>query len=84
MTKIGRKVNGYLQRYTVEGDGTFPFDMLRYDQAWVKKECDIYKLSEQYTGKRSVPLLRFSFNGAGPNKARWKSFLWRVVDCEER
>ena len=80
---LGKKVNGFLQYFTVEGEGDFPFDMLRYDNAWPELESEIHKLvpapTEKYGQPRRIKLLRFTFNGEGPNEARWKSFLWKIA-----
>ena len=74
-------------RFTVEGSGSFPFDMLRYDHAWPEKEAsDSWQLSltrdngDDYFNRRRVTLL--TDEPHGPNEARWKSFNWRVVASE--
>lgn len=76
-------------RFTVEGSGDFPFDMLRYDHCWPEHESpDSYNVSltyanctdrndDTYPGKRRVTLLTESPNA--PTEARWKSFSWSVV-----
>lgn len=85
---LGKKISGYLQYFTVEGEGDFPLDMLRYDNAWPELESEIYKLTpalaERYGQPRTVKLVRFAFNREGPTEARWKRFAWKVLKVEER
>lgn len=75
-------------RFTVEGSGAFPFDMLRYDHAWPEKEAtDSYQLGltlafgDAYLNTRRVTLLTDSPHA--PNEARWRSFTWSVVNVEK-
>lgn len=78
--KIKRK------RFTVEGSGAFPFDMLRYDACWPESEArDSYQLqlsfqtdATEYLKRRRVTLLSDDRNA--PTEGRWKSFNWRVVE----
>lgn len=75
------------KRFTVEGSGVFPFDMLRYDACWPESEArDSYKLDAQRLqdkeafGRRQVTLLTDSLHA--PTHGRWQSFTWRVVSEE--
>jgi hypothetical protein len=71
-----------LYTFTVEGNGEFPYDMLRYDQCWPKSEAsDVYKMSAHPLGNlarttRSVTLVSIKEK---PTVARWESFGWKVV-----
>ena len=56
-----------LFHYEVEGDGAFPYDMLRYDEAWVRRD-------EPGTGTRRIHVVGIH----PPTAARWNSFGWRV------
>ena len=64
--------------FTVEGAGSFPFDMLRYDGCYPRSERDSAAIKAD--GRRTVTLIareRFS-----PTTARWESFLWRVIETD--
>jgi len=64
--------------YWVEGAGTFPLDMLRYDSACPATEQDTWTIG--YDERRTVALRRFAKEPRkGPQVARWTSFGWRVV-----
>ena len=70
-----------LYRYTVKGQGTFPFDMLRYDCAYPATSEAAYKLypsmfvaSGNAVKEQSVEL-RSYFE---PTVGRWQSFGWSV------
>lgn len=64
-------------RFTVEGSGVFPFDMLRYDQCWPVDPNDAAKMEEHYMERRRVVL--YTNSPFAPTAGRWGSFLWRVV-----
>jgi len=88
MVKIGDRCTVYRQRIIVEGSGSFPFDMLRYDSCSPSKEEEIHKLTmgfrdmPEYHEPRQVELVRYSLNGEWPTVARWKSFGWRVIQVD--
>jgi hypothetical protein len=73
-------------RFTVEGSGAFPFDMLRYDCCWPENESDspnvglMYDTAE-YIKTRRIALL--SDNQHVPTDTRWKMFGWKVVGIEQ-
>ncbi len=56
-------------QYEVWGFGSFPVDMLRYDQA---KSVDQY---EQQDDNRIVYVIQ---SPRKPTIGRWKSFIWNV------
>ena len=57
--------------YWVTGRGSFPFDMLRYDQAWpVERVGEIDKHGQV----RSIKMMSYK----APTDARWFSFWWSV------
>lgn len=72
-------------RFTVEGNGEFPIDMLRYDHAWPEHEHpDSYNVAMRYDdgGEKYLKLRRVSLLTDSPNaptEGRWQSFTWRVV-----
>lgn len=63
--------------FTVEGEGHFPIDMLRYDRAWPKSEADSSAIPQAYR-KRQVRLI-----GEHVTAGRWNSFNWKVIKSEE-
>lgn len=70
---------GRFVTYQVEGGGTFPFDMLRYDTAWPSKEIETpllapYRVTLGTRRTISITGLR------KPTVERWASFGWKVVD----
>ena len=74
----------YLFRFTVEGSGWFPTDMLRYDSCWPEVEPEARSIGRgpEDQGKRTITLKRASINGSGPTVERWRSFGWTVTDVE--
>jgi hypothetical protein len=68
-------------RYEVQGNGDFPWDMLRYDRVWPLTEpspsryvVDGFK-SYRWAEPRIVEV-----QGYGCTAARWASFGWYVQD----
>lgn len=78
-----RKRDGQWAEFTVEGDGLFPFDMLRYDHCWPKSEAhDSTALGGGHDRElRRVVLVTGS--AAAPTPNRWKSFGWRFIGYGE-
>ncbi len=64
-----------LYSYTVSGVGHFPFDMLRYDQAWFR---DSYGTSDFMPENGVIKEFRLS-SYHQPTVDRWLSFGWRVA-----
>jgi hypothetical protein len=68
--------------YVVEGSGSFPCDMLRYDHAWPHSEAHDSHAIEQAAFSEPKGMRRIMLatdTASGPNRDRWKSFTWRVV-----
>lgn len=71
--------------FTVEGGGSFPFDMLRYDACFPNSEVfDSYNLEwSGQPGLRQITLRHYVLQGQVllnyPTEARWNSFNWRIV-----
>lgn len=72
-----------LYEFTVVGNGSFPVDMLRYDQCWPAKEAtDSVALatslmrvnSYKDDQRRNVTLIGLR----APTEGRWQSFGWKV------
>lgn len=77
-TRRTRHVN-----FTVEGGGTFPFDMLRYDACYPASERESPGLDWQgQPGLRQVTLVHRVLkdeNLSNYPSPRWPSFGWHVV-----
>jgi hypothetical protein len=63
----------------VEGAGSFPFDMLRYDACFPFEQTDAVKLEDHHTERRRVVLVRRGLNDSKCNGERWASFGWTVL-----
>lgn len=73
-------------KYTVEGFGVFPFDMLRYDESYPAQQQDSLGLDSGFNRKRRQVTLYHTTTDSRlwtPNAERWQSFMWKVVDAEE-
>jgi hypothetical protein len=70
-----------LWEFTVEGKGEFPFDILRYDQCWPKRESeDSVSLAPFERGSRFRETRQVTLVGMSePTDGRWRSFGWRVL-----
>jgi len=71
----------------VEGSGSFPLDMLRYDRCIPSYEIEIHKLKDAppaYRDKTQVCLTHISFAKQSQiSVERWKSFGWNVISVKE-
>jgi hypothetical protein len=68
--------------FQVEGGGSFPLDMLRYDSCWPKTQQDVAIMDAfpGTSGKRTVTLVSASLRVSYvPTADRWASFSWSVV-----
>jgi len=65
-----------LCRFTVEGAGEFPLDMLRYDACHPEQETDSYKI---YGGALHVDREIQMVGYRAPSPRRWASFGWKVL-----
>lgn len=76
MRKQTMKVNEV--KFTVEGSGPFPLDMLRYDCAFPNSEMDSNAAERMDGGLRTVDLIMRSSRDK-PTFGRWASFGWTVT-----
>lgn len=78
------------RQFTVEGQGPFPIDMLRYDQCWPKSEGEDTGVIEQSIRSRPPrqapqggwPPYRVTLetdSESAPTYGRWESFGWKVA-----
>lgn len=76
--------------FKVEGRGSFPTDMLRYDTCWPRSPRDVVRMDEiehprtielamnVQSAKRD--LVKRIATGRVPTTERWLSFGWQVTD----
>ena len=65
----------YKYLFRVEGTGTFPFDMLRYDACWPARGTDVINLAWASSWSPVILLLQ---SHRKPTADRWASFGWTV------
>lgn len=67
--------------FIVEGDGRFPLDCLRYDQAWPFEEKDSNAIHAAFDDhdfpRRAIMLMTYSPNAPHPQK--WNGYGWTVT-----
>lgn len=74
-------------KFTVEGRGEFPLDMLRYDRCFPRTGDDAEMLrtpAEHLSSPRCVTLIALARDMRywEPSRGRWASFGWYVLDVE--
>lgn len=62
--------------FTVEGYGSFPLSMLRFDYAWPYTDEDANKIENTFNGRSGNrwKITLQSGNRHAPTEGRWKSF----------
>lgn len=72
-----------LHYFVVEGTGTFPVDMLRYDSCWPLYESGAKSayniLTPESLKDRAQPRQVALMSRKPPMRARWQSFGWDIV-----
>jgi len=78
-----------LVRYTVQGHGVFPNDMLRYDGSYPHQQTDSSAMEydprfrTERMQRREVTLEKLcDVRVWQPCKERWLSFGWKVINVE--
>lgn len=74
----------YIHTAKVKGSGSFPMDMLRYDQCFPATEDDSYEMTRA-SSVREITVKAWSdrpFSAFTP--ARWHSFTWSLEHLETR
>lgn len=69
----------YRFHYQVRGQGSFPVDMLRYDQAWPEREEDSGHIASTFHRVPHSGSIRLTGLDL-PTIGRWLSFGWIVDD----
>jgi len=74
----------YRTRFTVEGRGHFPVDMLRYDCCYPETSRDGKYIQVRHEDITTILLARVHAGKQWhPTEARWNSFRWAVVDIDK-
>jgi hypothetical protein len=74
----------YYHRFTVEGTGPFPHDMLRYDACWPSTSEDASTITFEEDGmRRRIRLTTIGHKDRVPTINRWLSFGWNVIHSEK-
>lgn len=68
--------------FTVVGDGLFPFDMLRYDICYPKREADSSVIEKTTRRGERGPHRVTLASSKAPTEERWGSFGWAVESVE--
>jgi len=76
----GREGRVKTRYFMVEGQGHFPADMLRYDQAWAITGLGVP--DDPLQPRRTVVLATRMGSGKVPTEGRWQSFGWKVIARE--
>lgn len=67
-----------LRRFSVEGEGRFPVDMLREEECWPASFSDSIQLHA--TGPRRIQLQGYrTITTNEPNAPLWRAYGWRVI-----
>lgn len=78
-------------RFRVQGSGTFPFDMLRYDGCYPESQDDVHRMLDSAYADPTLGTVRI-VNLIQPVVAgfkkvvtveRWESFGWKVIQQEK-
>lgn len=70
-----------LCEFTVEGRGSFPIDMLRYDSCWPAREgTDSFGIEASLRPRSGRDKRKVTLVGLRePTVGRWESFGWKVA-----
>jgi hypothetical protein len=63
--------------FVVEGEGSMPADMIRYDNATPNTVADAERVEPDVRGMRVVALV----SRGKPTVKRWRTFGWAVISC---
>ena len=65
--------------FRAEGRGSFPIDMLRYDNCRPRSEADSATISASYFPRASKRTFFVTLVGSRrPTEGRWESFGWKI------
>ena len=65
-------------RFTVEGEGGFPVDMLRHDTCYPADQASVRSI-EVGRIRRQIHLISRTQTPDKPTRERWQSYRWTVV-----
>lgn len=80
---MSSKLKLMMTTFTVEGTGSFPTDMLRYDQCWPTNEShDSKAIANSFSEHNIGAPWKIGLTTVGlaaPTVDRWASFGWKVI-----
>lgn len=73
-----------IKHFVTEGTGTFPLEMLAFDQCWPARAADATAIAGSHLDAGAAAPLRKVFLATvakyAPNRQRWIVAGWRVID----
>lgn len=72
--------NPIIKQFVVEGSSDFPIAMLNVDQCWPARAADAAAIADHQAAPRPAKIIMATTTKHAPNRQRWGSFGWRVVD----
>ncbi|WP_375383571.1 hypothetical protein [uncultured Sphingomonas sp.] len=72
--------NPIIKQFVVQGVTGFPLEMLHTDQCWPARAVDAAAIAESQTAPRPAKIIMATAAKYAPNRQRWGSFGWRVID----
>jgi hypothetical protein len=78
----------FYHKFKVQGSGSFPVDMLRYNACYPADTEDAIEMladhrDEDYNKPRTITLSTLAHKGWEPTNGRWESFGWRVLEHDQ-
>lgn len=68
------------KQFVVEGISSFPLEMLHTDQCWPARAADAAAISDHHAALRPAKIILATAAKYAPDRQRWVSFGWRVID----
>ena len=72
--------NPIIKQFVVEGSSDFPFTMLNVDQCWPARAADAAAIADHQAALQGRKVIFETAAKYAPNRQRWGSFGWRVID----
>lgn len=72
--------NPIIKQFVVEGVSGFPLEMLHTDQCWPARAADAAAIADLTRPPRPAKIIMATTAKYAPNRQRWVSFGWRVID----
>ena len=72
--------NPIIKQFVVEGVAGLPLEMLHTDQCWPARAADAAAIARSQAAPRPAKIIMATTAKYAPNRQRWGSFGWRVID----